>query len=245
MAGLPGTSLWPDGRLYLPEAIHLYPFKAMIFTRSTLFAVLALPLWAAGAADSAELSPAARLVPGGGAARAEAPAFGLGETRLPLASSGKLSVGTVSGPSAGLSGHPLAFGLPGSPLAVGGYIAYGGANAQLSSSLRSDGASRGANLSASWGGGVLGADSRASLSLGINRTEWGSISPNSQHPALTLADPYRGGPNGGNEINMSLSLIHQVSPSFSVGGMAGANRTSGAEQPGTGLTLGAGLGYRF
>ncbi len=223
----------------------------MIFTRSTLFAVLALPLWAAGAADSAELSPAARLVPGGGAARAEAPAFGLGETRLPLASSGKLSVGTVSGPSAGLSGHPLAFGLPGSPLAVGGYIAYGGANAQLSSSLRSDGASRGANLSASWGGGILGADSRASLSLGVNRAEWGSISPNSQHPALTLADPYRGGLNGGgpngggNEINMSLSLIHQVSPSFSVGGMAGANRTSGVEQPGTGLTLGAGLGYRF
>ncbi|WP_096703978.1 hypothetical protein [Magnetospirillum sp. 15-1] len=216
----------------------------MTSARSVLFSILALPLWAAGPADSAELSPAARLVPGGGAARAEAPAFGLGESRLPLMSSGKLSAGAVSGPSAGLSGSPLAFGLPGSPLAVGGYVAYGGANVQLSSSLRSDGASSGANLAASWAGGALGTDSRASLSLGVNRTDWGYISPNSQHPALTLADPYRTGPNG-NEINMSLSLIHQVSPSFSVGGMAGANRASGTDQPGTGLTLGAGLGYRF
>ncbi|EME68389.1 hypothetical protein H261_18557 [Paramagnetospirillum caucaseum] len=212
----------------------------MTLVRSLLPAVLALPLWAAGAADSAELSPAARLVPGGGAVRAESPAFGLGESRLPLASSGKLSAGALSGPSAGLSGHPLALGLPGSPLAVGGYVAYGGATSRLSSSLRSDGVSSGANIAASWGGGVLGGDSWASLSLGVNRTDLSRISPNSQHPALTLADPY-----GGSHINMSLSLIHQVSPSFSVGGMAGANRTGHDELPGSGLTLGAGLGYRF
>ncbi|KIL97319.1 hypothetical protein CCC_00380 [Paramagnetospirillum magnetotacticum MS-1] len=210
----------------------------MTSARSALFAILALPLWAVGSADSAELSPTARLVPGGGGARAETPVFGLGETQLPLASSGKLSVGTLSGPSAGLSGHPLAFGLPGSPLAVGGYVAYGGASSQLSSSLRSDGLSRGANLAASWGGGVLGNDSRAALALGVSR-----ISPNTQQPSLTLADPYRAGT--GTEINMSLSLIHQVSPSFSVGGMAGANRSNGTESSGTGLSLGAGLGYRF
>ena len=218
----------------------------MTLARSVLFAILALPLWAASAADSAELSPAARLVPGGSAIRSEAPAFGLGETRLPLASSGKLSAGALSGPSTSLAGSTLAFGIPGSPLAVGGYVAYGSSAAQLSSSLRSNGASSGANLSASWSGGVLGADSKASVSLGVNRTDWSRISPNSQHPAMTLADPYRGSPNGGgSDINMSLSLIHQVSPSFSVGGMAGANRASGSEQPGTGLTLGAGLGYRF
>jgi hypothetical protein len=212
----------------------------MTFGRSALFAILTLPLWAAGVADSAELSPAARLVPGGGAVRTEAPAFGLGETRLPLASSGKLSAGALSGPSTSLSGSTLAFGVPGSPLAVGGYVAYGSNTTQLSSSLRSSGASSSADISASWSGGVLGSDSKASLSLGVNRTDWSRISPNSQHPAMTLADPYRG-----DDINMSLSLTHQVSPSFSVGGMAGANRASGSEQPGTGLTLGAGLGYRF
>jgi len=206
--------------------------------RPTLFAILALPLWAVGTADSAELSPAARLVPGGGAARIESPAFGLGETRIPLASSGKVSAGALSGSSSGLSGSPLALGLPGSPLAVGGYVAYGSANAQLSSSLRSDGISSGANVAASWAGGALGADSRASLSLGINHTDWGRFSPNSQYQAMS------GGPYG-NDINMSLSLTHQVSPSFSVGGMAGANRASGAEPPGTGLSVGAGLGYRF
>jgi hypothetical protein len=218
----------------------------MTFARSVLFAMLVLPLWAVSAADSAELSPAARLVPGGGAVRAEAPALGLGETWLPMASSGKLSAGVLAAPTTILSGHPLAFGLPGSQLAVGGYVAFGGPSSQLSSSLRSDGITRGANVAASWGGGALGRDNRAAVSLGVSSSDWSRISPNSQHPALTLADPYRGAPlGGGSDINMSLSLIHQVSPSFSVGGMAGANRGNGAESPGTGVTLGAGLGYRF
>ncbi|CUW37306.1 conserved exported protein of unknown function [Magnetospirillum sp. XM-1] len=209
----------------------------MTCARLVLSAVLALPLWAAGVADSAELSPTARLVPGGGAVPSDAPAVSLGETRLPLVSAGKLSAGAVSAPSR----SPLPFGQPGSPLAVGGYVAYGNGPAQLSSSLRSDGTTSGANVSASWGN-----DSRAALSLGVNRTDWSRISPNSQHPALTLADPYRSIPNGGgSEVNMSLSLTHQVSPSFSVGGMAGANRTGGSESPGTGLSVGAGLGYRF
>lgn len=211
----------------------------MIRTRFLLSAVLALPLWAVGNADSAEISPGARLVPGGVTARIESPALGLGESRLPLASAGKLSAGALSGPSAGI---PMpSFGLPGSSLAVGGYVAYGSGNAQVSSSLRSDGISRGANVSASWGGDILGVDSKASLSLGMNRTELGRISPNSQHPSLSLADPY----HDGSDINMSLSLIHQVSPSLSVGGMAGANRASGNESTGSGLMLGAGLGYRF
>jgi hypothetical protein len=210
----------------------------MIRIRLLLSAVLALPLWVVGNADSAELTPGTRLVPGGVAARIEAPALGLGESRVPLASTGKLSAGALSGPSAGLA---LPFGLPGSSLAVGGYVAYGNGNTQLSSSLRSDGISRGANVSASWGGDILGVDSKASLSLGMNRSDLGRISPNSQHPSLTLADPY----SDGSDINMSLSLIHQVSPSFSVGGMAGANRSSGSESSGSGLMLGAGLGYRF
>lgn len=218
----------------------------MTCARLLLSAVLALPLWAAGAADSAELSTTPRLVPGGGAVRAEAPAFSLGETRLPLVSSGKLSAGAVSAPSTGMTGSPLPFGIPGSPLAVGGYVAYGTGSAQLSSSLRSDGVTSGANVSASWGN-----ESKAALSLGVNRSEWSRISPNSQHPTLSLADPYRGGPNGGgpngggSDVNMSLSLTHQVSPSFSVGGVAGANRASGTDNPGTDLSVGAGLGYRF
>jgi hypothetical protein len=210
----------------------------MIRIRFLLSAILALPLWAAGHADSAELVPGTRLVPGGITARVESPSLGLGESRLPLASSGKLSAGALSGPAAGLA---LPFGLPGSSLAIGGYVAYGSGSTQVSSSLRSDGFSRGANVSASWGGDILGLDSKASLSLGLNRTDLGRISPNSQHPSLTLADPYR----DGSDINMSLSLIHQVSPSFSVGGMAGANRSNGSDASGPGLMLGAGLGYRF
>ncbi|ARJ64824.1 hypothetical protein WV31_03595 [Magnetospirillum sp. ME-1] len=213
----------------------------MTSARAILAAVLVLPLWAAGAADSAELSPGPRLVPGGGAARAGTPAFSPGETRLPLVSAGNLSAGAVSAPSTGLNGSPLPFGIPGAPLAVGGYVAYGNGSSQLSSSLRSDGVTSGANVSASWGN-----DSKAELSLGVNRSDWGRISPNSQHPTLSLADPYRGTPNGGvSDVNMSLSLTHQVSPSFSVGGMAGANRVSGTESAGTGLSVGAGLGYRF
>lgn len=213
----------------------------MTRARLLLSAVLALPLWAAGAADSAELSTTPRLVPGGGTVRADAPAFTPGETRLPLVSSGKLSAGAVSAPSTGMNGSPLPFGLPGAPLAVGGYVAYGNGSAQLSSSLRSDGITSGAHVSASWGN-----DSKAAVSLGVNRSEWSRISPNSQHPTLSLADPYRGGANGGgSDVNMSLSLTHQVSPSFSVGGVAGANRASGTDNPGTDLSVGAGLGYRF
>lgn len=213
----------------------------MTCARLILSTVLVLPLWAAGAADSAELSTTPRLVPGGGAVRADAPAFTPGETRLPLVSAGKLSAGAVSAPSTGPGGSPLPFGIPGAPLAVGGYVAYGGSTAQLSSSLRSDGNTSGAQVSASWGN-----DSKAAVSLGVNRSDWGRISPNSQHPTLSLADPYRGVPNGGgSDVNMSLSLTHQVSPSFSVGGVAGANRASGTDTPGTGLSVGAGLGYRF
>lgn len=213
----------------------------MTCARFFLSAILALPLWAAGAADSAEVSPTSRLVPGGGAARLDSPAFGPGEIRMPLLSAGRLSAGAMSVPSNTPGGSPLPFGRPGSPLAVGGYVAYGNGSAQLSSSLRSDGITSGADLSASWGN-----DSRAALSLGVSRTDWNRISPNSQHPTLSLADPYRGTPDGGgSDLDMSFSLTHQVSPSFSVGGVAGANRASGAASPGTGLRVGAGLGYRF
>lgn len=205
--------------------------------RLALFAVLALPLWAAGPADSAELSPAARLVPGG-ATWGEAPLAAPGETRLPLASSGKLSAGALSAPAPARPGSPVPPGLSGSPLAVGGYVAYGGANTQLSSSLRSSGQISAADIAASWRGGLLGADSLASFSLGVSRTDWSQVSPNSQYPAFIQADPFR----AANDYNMSFSLTHQVSPSFSVGGVAAATRNG---ETGAGLTLGAGLGYRF
>jgi hypothetical protein len=205
--------------------------------RFALFAVLALPLWAAGPADSAELSPGARLVPGG-ATWAEAPLAAPAETRLPLISSGKLSAGALSAPAAGLPGSPMPPGLAGPSLAVGGYVAYGGANAQLSSSLRSSGPASSADIAASWRSGLLGADSLASLSLGVSRTDWSRVSPNSQYPAFIQADPFR----AASDYNMSFSLTHQVSPSFSIGGVAAATRNG---ESGGGLTLGAGLGYRF
>lgn len=205
--------------------------------RLALFAVLALPLWAAGPADSAELSPAARLVPGG-AMSGDAPLAVPGETRQPLASSGRFSVGALSAPAPTRAGSPMPPGLAGTSLAVGGYVAYGGANAQLSSSLRSSGPASAADIAASWRGGLLGADSLASLSLGVSRTDWSMVSPNSQYPGFVQADPFR----AANDYNMSFSLTHQVSPSFSVGGVAAANR--GGESGG-GLSLGAGLGYRF
>lgn len=209
----------------------------MILARPLLMLALTLLLLAAGAANSAELVSGAQLVPGGG--NRPEPFAGLwGESRRPLVSSGAMSAGTVSGAAPMMSPQGLSFGAPGAPLAAGGYVALGGPNSQLSSSLRSSGASSGANLSASLGGGLLGDGTQASLSLGISRTDWNRISPNSQYSGLAPADPHA-------DVNMSLSVTRQVSPSLSLGGVAGANRTSGNEGGGNSLMLGAGLGYRF
>jgi hypothetical protein len=215
----------------------------MIKARALLVLLPLLPLLAAKGADSAELAPAARLVPGGGATWSDsfAPSAPWGESRQPLLSLGKVSAGALTGSAPLTAGQGLALGGAGTPLAVGGYVALGGGTSQLSSSLRSNGITSGADLAASWSGGLLGPRNLASLSLGISQTDWSRISPNSQYSGLLPNDA--GG--GRADLNMSLSLTHQVSPSFSVGGMAGANRSSGTEGKESGLTLGAGLGLRF
>ncbi|MBI3445850.1 MAG: hypothetical protein HY055_10950 [Magnetospirillum sp.] len=203
--------------------------------RLVLSTLIALPLLAAGGADSAELNAPSRLVPGGIGTRPDMTGTGFGETRIPLTSTGNFSLGAVSDNT---RANALPFATPRGALAVGGYVAYGIGAARLSSSLKSDGANRSADLSATYGGALLGTDSVAAFSLGVRRADNTSFSPNAQQLGASFTDPY----HPASDINMSLSLIHQVSPAFSVGGVAAASRPSASE---SGLMLGAGLGYRF
>lgn len=201
-------------------------------------------LLGAATAGAAEYASGARLVPGGAGLTPEAWAApaAAGESRTPLVQSGHWSVGSVSAPSAAASSaNPLPFGRAGAPLAAGGYVAWGGNEARLSSSVKGGAEGRGLDLSATVNGGAFGlGGSSASLSLGLSRRDLGGISPNPNQPGLALTTPGR----TVGDVNMSLNLFHQVTPSFTVGGMAAAGRGE-SEKDGTGLMVGAGLGYKF
>lgn len=209
---------------------------------SAVFGLISALLLGAATAEAAELAPGARLVPGGAGLTSEtwaAPAAA-GESRTPLVQSGRWSVGSVSAPAASAA-NPLPFGRAGAPLAAGGYVAWGGNEARLSSSVKGGAEGRGLDLSATVNGGAFGlGGSSASLSLGVSRRDLGGISPNPNQPGFALTIPGR----AVGDVNMSLNLLHQVTPSFTVGGMAGAGRGEG-EKDGTGLMVGAGLGYKF
>ena len=212
----------------------------MRLVRTLCSLLIALPVLAAGGAGAAELTSGSRLVPGGGASASDGAglglgASGLGDYRVPLLSMGGLSLGAISNQAKVGS---LPFTGSRSPLAVGGYVAYGSGSTRLASSLKSDGVSSIADISAS---SRMGTDSIAALSLGVSRTNAAQFSPNAQQLGASFTDPYR--PAG--DINLSLSLIRQVTPAFSVGGGVGASRPSGQDSNTPGLTLGAGLGYRF
>jgi len=188
-----------------------------------------------------------RLVPGGApAVRAPDPfRANLAETRLPLHSSGGYSVGLVTEPSRPAGALPFSGGR--GSLAVGGYVAYSlGNETSLSSSLRSDGALSSADISAAYSGGLIGPDATASVSLGARwRNQLsGGFSPNpAQSLGLTTLTPPG---SRGSDLNLSVSLRHQLTSTLSLGGVAEAFSPTGGETGAyPGVMFGAGMGYRF
>jgi len=169
----------------------------------------------------------------------------LAETRLPLLSSGGYSLGVVSEPSRSTGALPFS-GARGS-LAVGGYVAYSlSTETSLSSSLRSDGALSSADISAAYSGGLIGAAATAAISLGAR---WGNrLSGFSLNPAQSLGLTSLVPPGSRtSDINLSLSLRHQITPTLSLGGVAEAFNPTGSSDAGSypGVMFGAGMGYRF
>jgi hypothetical protein len=176
---------------------------------------------------------AARLVPGGALQAAPAPNLDLGSYSSPIVSSGRFSLGTTGGDGA--------FGQARGHLSVGGYMAYGlGADARLASSLRSDGGITSADVTAAYAGSL----GIASVKLGTVWAKPQAFSPNPLQLGLAPTDPF---PRpGSGDINLTLSLMKQVTPAFSVGGVAEAIRPSGTDLSSPpGFMLGASLGYRF
>ncbi|CCG42443.1 hypothetical protein [Magnetospirillum molischianum] len=202
------------------------------------FLAMALP--------AAALETGNRLVPGGAPNVRAAESFlgATGEARLPLQSSGGYSVGIVAEPSRPAGALPVS-GARGS-LAVGGYVAYSlSTEASLSSSLRSDGALASADISAAYRGGLIGPDATAAVSLGARwRNQLSGFSPNpSQSLGLTSLTP-----SGSREsdLNLSISLRHQLTSTLSLGGVAEAYSPTGGEAGAyPGVMFGAGMGYRF
>jgi hypothetical protein len=188
-----------------------------------------------------------RLVPGGAPAVRSPDPFRstLAETRLPLHSSGGYSVGLVAEPPRPAGALPFSGGR--GSLAVGGYVAYSlGSETSLSSSLRSDGALAAADISAAYSGGMIGSDATAAVSLGARwRNQLsGGFSPN---PAQSLGLATMTPPaSRTSDLNLSISLRHQVTPTLSLGGVAEAFSPTGSETGAyPGVMFGAGMGYRF
>ena len=181
----------------------------------------AAPAWAGEVARP-------RLVPGGGVAL---PAFGA-DSKSALLSAGSFSLGTVSAPLGGGEGGSL----------VGGFAAAdAGGGLHLSSSLQGGGGVGVADMTASKEVAPWGFAGVAALSLGYQWTQSGafSLNPAQMSVAGTAAEQ-------GNDLSLSLSFTHDITPSFSLGGFAAASRGEDAVSQGNaGLHFGAGLGLKF
>ncbi|MBI2240605.1 MAG: hypothetical protein HYU59_07355 [Magnetospirillum gryphiswaldense] len=197
-----------------------------MFRKLTLIALslsAAMPVWAGEAVRP-------RLVPGGGGVAL--PVFS-GENKSEVYSTGGFSLGAVSAPMGGVSGNANGDGL-----AVGGYAAYGMDWMNLSSSVKSGGGVGTADLTASRSVSPLGLDGVAALSLGYQWTQVGGFSLNPAQMGVS--------PGDANDLSLSLSFTHDVTPSFSMGGFAAASRgEDAASQPNSGLHFGAGLELKF
>ncbi|CAA7615957.1 hypothetical protein [Magnetospirillum sp. SS-4] len=215
----------------------------MVF-RCRIRDVLLLPLLLLAAVPAVAADMGGRLVAGGassGVAAAPSPALA-GETRSPLLVGGGFSVGAVASPMATATTLALPFSSGTGNLAVGGYVAYGFAETSLSSSFRRSGSTSRADISAAYAGSLLGVDGVAALRLGAAWTGTQGFSPNPLQPGAALADPYP----GDSGFNLSFSLMHQVTPAFSLGGVAEASRPAWLDSGNSsGFMLGAGMGYRF
>lgn len=212
----------------------------MVPSRRVFAIALMLPLLGAVESRAADMSN--RLVAGGASLGKADFAYSstFGEARTPLLSGGGFSLGSVTTSPASFLSLPYASGRGG--LAVGGYVAYGMSETRVSSSLRSDGSATRADISAAYVGGMLGAGSSAAISLGSVWSKPQGFSPNMLQPGSAYAAPYQ----AGSDISLSLSLMRQMTPAFSVGGVAQASRFGSTEtESSSGFMLGAGLGYRF
>lgn len=212
----------------------------MIRLRPLLVSLMLVPLLAAPAMA---VDMGNRLVAGGASGvSGESPRLGVGEMRSPVLTHGGFSLGTVvdAPPSIPTLASPFMSGR--GSLAVGGYVAYGMGDMRLSSSLRGDGSAARADLSAAYSGSALGAGNIAALRLGASLARPQEFSLNPLQPGLAYSDAYR----AANDLNLSLSLMRQVTPAFSIGGTAEASRPNWAEGGSSaGFMLGAGMGYRF
>ena len=213
----------------------------MTVVRPLLVSLLLVPLLAA---PVRAVDVGNHLVVGGAAGGDDSPRPGVGEAQSPMLTHGGFSLGTVVETTPPISTLGLPFASERGALAVGGDVAYGRGDMRLSSSLRSDGSAAKADISAAYSGILLGTGNIAALRLGAARTRPQEFSLNPQQPGMAYTDPY--GSSG--DLNLSLSLMHQVTPTLSVGGTAGASRPSWAESSSgssPGFMLGAGMGYRF
>lgn len=188
----------------------------------------AAPAWAGDAVRP-------RLVPGSGALAL--PSFAGAETKTEVLSTGGFSLGTLSAPMGGQAASPA----PGEGLALGGYAFYGNGWMRLSSSLKGDQAGGLADLTASQPVAPLGLEGIAALSLGYQWTQVGGFSLNPAQVGIS-----NGGLGQANDLSLSLSFTHEVTPSFSLGGFAAASRGEDVDnQPNAGLHFGAGLELKF
>lgn len=191
--------------------------------------VLVCTATAAQAAEKGVLRP--RLVTGG-----------MGEVRMaPTADFGELYNG--QGVSLGVAGTTIpGDGTNGDRMALGGYASSMVSSVRLFSALTQSTNSTAADVSASMDMSRIGLPGTATLGIGY---EWQKGSPvfslNPAQAGLTGYDAYTA---SGNDLSLSLSFSHDITPSLSLGGFAIATHGDG-DLPQSGLHLGAGFGYRF
>lgn len=177
-----------------------------------------------------------RLVPGSGSL--SLPSFG-NDDRAEFLSSGGFSLGALSAPLGGAGAAGTGGG--GDGLAVGGYATYGTDWLRLSSSLRGGQGTGAADLTASQQVAPWGVEGVAAINLGYQWTQVGSFSLNPAQLGVSS-----GNLGQANDLSLSLSFTHDLTPAFSMGGFAAASRGEDSDsQNNAGLHFGAGLELKF
>lgn len=153
------------------------------------------------------------------------------ETRAELFATGGFSLGALTtAPPADARTEAMA---------LGGYAAYSLDALRFSSSLKGDAIGSAADFTASYAGGLMGADSVAAVTLGYEWTRHSAFSVNPMQNSLLTTESL-------GDLSLALSFTHSVSPFLSLGGFAAATRSEEDDRAATsGFRLGAGLGVRF
>jgi hypothetical protein len=152
---------------------------------------------------------------------------GAGSSQVELYGTDNFSAGAVTGPER---------------MSLGGYASYLFNDMRLTTSLKGDEAGRSAHFDASYSSVFFGIDGTAAFRIGY---EWGGESGFSPNPAQMGVNVFDG-LRPGSDLSLSLSLTHDVTPAFSLGGFAAASQgDSDAFRTPSEFTLGAGLGLKF